>query len=156
MKESVLAKPREPWQVDQWALAIRWYLRWVENRYESGGEVRTLEERVRMAVETAGARRELALRTRETYGQHAGRFTRWTGDASEAGKEMRSSNLFSPEGTMDISRWCKPPGSGVSPEIPPRQGRRNGCVTHRLRRIPSPLPGLEWKWTASPAARATG
>lgn len=54
-KEAVLAKPREPWQTEQWAMAIRWYLRWVENRHQSGGEVRTLEERVRMAVEKAGA-----------------------------------------------------------------------------------------------------
>jgi hypothetical protein len=23
-KESVLAKPREPWQTEQWAMAIRW------------------------------------------------------------------------------------------------------------------------------------
>jgi integron integrase len=94
-KESVLAKPREPWQTEQWAMAIRWYLRWVENRYETGGEVRTLEERVRMAVEKAGARRGLALRTRETYGQHAGRFARWTGDAGEVRKPERARDYLS-------------------------------------------------------------
>lgn len=94
-KESVLAKPRQPWQAEQWAMAIRWYLRWVENRYESGGEVRTLEERVRMAVEKAGARRGLALRTRETYGQHAGRFARWTGDAGEVRKPERARDYLS-------------------------------------------------------------
>lgn len=49
-KESVLAKPREPWQVDQWAMAIRWYLRWLRHRRETDGEVRTLEERVRAAA----------------------------------------------------------------------------------------------------------
>jgi integron integrase len=94
-RESVLAKPREPWQTEQWAMAIRWYLRWVENRYESGGEVRTLEERVRMAVEKAGARRGLALRTRETYGQHAGRFARWAGDAGEVRKPERARDYLS-------------------------------------------------------------
>ena len=94
-KESVLAKPREPWQTEQWAMAIRWYLRWVENRYESGGEVRTLEERVRIAVEKAGARRGLALRTRETYGQHAGRFARWTGDAAEVRKPESARDYLS-------------------------------------------------------------
>lgn len=94
-KESVLAKPREQWQTEQWTMAIRWYLRWVENRYESGGEVRTLEERVRMAVERAGARRGLAVRTRETYAQHAGRFARWTGDAVEVRKPERARDYLS-------------------------------------------------------------
>ena len=46
-KEQVRAKPREKWQLDQWGAAIRWYLRWLEHRYETGGEVRRLEERVR-------------------------------------------------------------------------------------------------------------
>lgn len=39
-KEQVLSKPREKWQTEQWAVAIRWNLRWLENRYEAGGEVR--------------------------------------------------------------------------------------------------------------------
>lgn len=94
-KQSVLVRPRETWQMDQWAAAIRWYLRWMENRYEAGGEVRTLEERVRMAVEKAGARRGLALRTRETYGQHAGRFARWTGDAGEVRKPEKARDYLS-------------------------------------------------------------
>ena len=82
-KEQVLSKPREKWQKEQWVMAIRWYLRWLENRHETGGEVRTLEERVRLAVERAGARRGLAPRTRETYGQRVAAFARWTGDARE-------------------------------------------------------------------------
>ena len=49
-KESVLARPREPWQTEQWTAAIRWYLRWLENRYVAGGEVRTLEERALAAA----------------------------------------------------------------------------------------------------------
>jgi len=79
-KEQVLAKPREKWQTEQWAMAIRWYLRGLENRYESGGEVRTLEERVRMAVQKVGTRRGLAPRTRETYGQRVAAYARWAGD----------------------------------------------------------------------------
>jgi hypothetical protein len=94
-KESVMARPREPWQAEQWAGAIRWYLRWLENRYETGGEVRSLEERVRMAVEKAGARRGLALRTRETYGRHAGQFARWTGDAREVRKPEKGRDYLS-------------------------------------------------------------
>lgn len=30
-KAQVLSKPREPWQKDQWAQAIRWYLKWLSS-----------------------------------------------------------------------------------------------------------------------------
>jgi integron integrase len=95
-KESVQARPREAWQAEQWAGAIRWYLRWLENRHETGGEVRGLEERVRMAVEKAGARRGLARRTRETYGRHAGQFARWAGT---------SRDVRLPEKARDYLSW---------------------------------------------------
>lgn len=94
-KESVLVRSREPWQAEQWAGAIRWYLRWLENQYEAGGEVRSLEERVRMAVEKAGARRGLARRTRETYGRHAGQFARWTGTALEVRQPEKARDYLS-------------------------------------------------------------
>ena len=45
-------------------------------------------------------------------------------------------NLRCPGGTMEISRWCKPPVSD-SRSDEPRQGRRNGVA-----RFPSALPGL--------------
>jgi len=84
--EQVKSKPRENWQTEQWAVAIRWYLRWLDNRNVAGGEVRTLEERVRMAVDKVGTRRGLLPRTRETYGQRVSAYARWVGDA----KEMRN------------------------------------------------------------------
>ncbi len=66
-----MAKDREAWQLEQWAGAIQWYLRWLKYRQETGAELRSLDERVRRAVESAGARRGLARRTRETYGRWA-------------------------------------------------------------------------------------
>lgn len=67
-KEQVKVKERPAWQLEQWTAAIEWYLRWVKNTGERGDETRTLEERVRDAVERAGCRRGLARLTRETYG----------------------------------------------------------------------------------------
>ena len=32
-REQVMAKPRDPWQLEQWGAAIRWYLRWLEHRH---------------------------------------------------------------------------------------------------------------------------
>ena len=85
-KDQVKSKARENWQTEQWAVAIRWYLRWLDNRHVTGGEVRTLEERVRLAVDQVGTRRGLLPRTRETYGQRVAAYARWVGDA----KEMRN------------------------------------------------------------------
>ncbi|MCB1130615.1 MAG: integron integrase [Verrucomicrobiae bacterium] len=79
-REAVLARTREAWQLEQWAAAIRWYLRWLENTRAAGGEVRSLPERVRDAVYRAGARRGLAPRTRETYSRWAASFALWAGD----------------------------------------------------------------------------
>lgn len=82
-REQVLSKAREPWQLDQWCGAIQWYLRWLKYRQETGGEIRSLEERVRRAVDGAGARRGLARTTRETYGRWAAGYARWIGSARE-------------------------------------------------------------------------
>jgi integrase len=79
-KEAVLTRTRESWQLEQWGAAIRWYLRWLENQRATGGEVRSLRERVRDAVNRAGARRGLAPRTRETYGRWAAAFAGWVGN----------------------------------------------------------------------------
>jgi hypothetical protein len=86
-KAQVLAKEREPWQLDRWAEAMRWYLEWlshapVANPKEALGQ--TVEARVRTAVDRAGARRGLARRTRQTYAGWAGRFARWAGEARAA------------------------------------------------------------------------
>ena len=49
-----------------------------------------------MAVESAGARRGLARRTRQTYGRHAGQFARWAVDAREVRR---------PEKGRDYPSW---------------------------------------------------
>ncbi len=93
-KEQVKTKPRENWQTEQWAVAIRWYLRWLDNRHVTGGEVRTLEERVRNAVERVGTRRGLLPRTRETYGQRVAAYARWVGDAQEMRNPKRGRDFL--------------------------------------------------------------
>ncbi len=75
----VMGRKREPWQLDQWAQAFRWLLKWLRHA-KSDGETRSLEERVRDAVDRAGSRRGLARRTRQTYAGWAGRFCRWARD----------------------------------------------------------------------------
>lgn len=94
-REQVLVKPREKWQKEQWTSAIRWYLRWLENQHERGGEVRTLEERVKMAVERVGSRRGLAPRSRQTYGQRVAAYARWVGDAKEVRDPQRARDYLS-------------------------------------------------------------
>jgi integron integrase len=83
-KSQVLSRAREPWQKDQWAQAIRWYLKWLGFCEESGHSGLSVEERVRLAVDQAGGRRGLARKTRQTYAGWAGRFARWAGDEKSA------------------------------------------------------------------------
>jgi hypothetical protein len=64
-KAQVLTKPREQWQLDQWTEAMRWYLGWLDACRRNGGSGKSLPERLRTAVYSAGARRGLALKTRE-------------------------------------------------------------------------------------------
>ena len=49
-------------------------------RAAKGGEVRSLPERLRDAVDRAGARQGKSMRTRETYGRWAAMFAVWAGD----------------------------------------------------------------------------
>jgi integron integrase len=95
-RESVMARTREAWQLEQWGAAIRWYLRWLEHQTAKGGEVRSLPERVRDAVDRAGARRGLAPRTRETYGRWAAAFAGWAGD---------SRAVMRPDRARDFLTW---------------------------------------------------
>ena len=89
-RAQVLSKPREPWQLDQWAAAMRWYLHWLSCCQAKGGSGLCVEERVRQAVDRAGARRGLALRTRRAYASWAGRFARWAGDERSATDEAKA------------------------------------------------------------------
>ncbi|MEM7602176.1 MAG: integron integrase [Verrucomicrobiota bacterium] len=76
-REQVKAKEREEWQLEQWAAAFQWFLRWLQFCEASGGETVTLPERVKRAVNQAGGRRGLALRTRQTYAGKVAQFAAW-------------------------------------------------------------------------------
>lgn len=76
-RERVRGRPREAWQLEQWAEAMRWLLRWREACSDRGIEGRGVPERMKAAVERAGARRGLARRTRQTYGAWAARYGTW-------------------------------------------------------------------------------
>jgi integron integrase len=67
-------RERERWQIEQWTAAIQWYLSWLAACAEAGADHRSLAERVRAAVHSAGSRRGLARRTKQCYGAWAARF----------------------------------------------------------------------------------
>ena len=67
-------REREDWQLEQWSEALTWYLKWLENCLQTGGDPRSLAERMRGEVERAGARQGQARRTRQTYGAWAARY----------------------------------------------------------------------------------
>jgi integron integrase len=71
---------REDWQLEQWESAIQWYLNWLRACAEVGADHRSLAERVRAAVDSAGARRGLARRTKQCYGAWAARYAVFAGE----------------------------------------------------------------------------
>jgi integron integrase len=73
-------RSREDWQLEQWADAIQWYLKWLDACAEAGADHRSLPERVRAAVGSACSRRGLALRTKQCYGAWAARFAVFAGE----------------------------------------------------------------------------
>ena len=75
-RQLVLSKERERWQLDGWGEGMGWYLHWLGVCQKAGGDGRSLAERVRGAVDSGGARRGLAVRTRECYRSPAGRHSR--------------------------------------------------------------------------------
>ena len=75
----VQSKERKQWQLDNWAAAIRWYLSWLEICKRAGRNPQSIPERVRHAVDSAGARRGLAKTTRKSYRSWAMRFASWAG-----------------------------------------------------------------------------
>ncbi|MFC7336342.1 tyrosine-type recombinase/integrase [Haloferula chungangensis] len=77
---------REDWQLAQWEAALQWYLDWLEACEEAGADHRSLPERVRMAVYSAGSRVGLARRTKLCYGGWVARFGRFAGGEREAMK----------------------------------------------------------------------
>lgn len=90
-REQVQAKPRKDWQLARWAEAMRWHEAWLGACMKEGREARSLAERMRQAVMRTGARRGLAVRTRETYAGWIARYGEWVGSAREAMDEGRAS-----------------------------------------------------------------
>lgn len=86
-------REREEWQLEQWEEAIRWYLNWLDACQSEGADHRSLAERVRTALHLAGARRGLALRTKQCYGAWAARFAVFAGDEQEVIK-VETANRF--------------------------------------------------------------
>ncbi len=74
---------REDWQLQQWGDAIQWYLNWLGACDEAGADHRSLAERLRMAARSAGSRRGLAPRTKQSYGAWAARYAVFAGDERE-------------------------------------------------------------------------
>jgi len=74
---------REGWQLEQWGDAVQWYLNWLSACSEAGADHRSLPERLRSAVHSAGARRGLALRTKQCYGAWAARYAVFAGNDRE-------------------------------------------------------------------------
>ncbi len=72
-------REREKWQLAQWADAVQWYLNWLSACSETGADHRSLPERVRLAVYSAGARRGLLKRTKQCYGAWAARYAKFAG-----------------------------------------------------------------------------
>lgn len=76
-------REREPWQLEQWEAAIRWYLDWLEACSQANADHRSLPERLRAAVRAAGARRGLARRTKQSYSAWVARYGKFAGGERE-------------------------------------------------------------------------
>ena len=78
-RECAKRKEQPAWRLRQWSEAISWYLGWLELCRKSGGTGKSIAERLKDAVHGAGARRGLALRTRQTYAGWVARFGAYAG-----------------------------------------------------------------------------
>ncbi|MGJ8633806.1 MAG: integron integrase [Luteolibacter sp.] len=79
-QEITKVKSRPDWQLRQWSEAIRWYLGWLEICRKSGGDGKSVPERLKAAVHSAGARRGLALKTRQSYAGWVARYGAFVND----------------------------------------------------------------------------
>lgn len=95
-RDEVLGKgrQREPWQLEQWEDAIKWYLAWLDACAEEGGDHRSLRERVRAATNSACSRRGHALRTKETYGGWLARYAAFAGTDREVMREETATRFL--------------------------------------------------------------
>jgi integron integrase len=81
-QQAVKSKAREEWQLRQWAEAMRWFLSWLKLCQDQGGDGLGIPERLKRAVQKTGARRGLAVRTRDTYASWLARFGVYAGSES--------------------------------------------------------------------------
>jgi len=88
-------RQREPWQLEQWEDAIKWYLKWLEACEEGEADHRSLRERVRAAVNAAGSRRGLELSTKQCYGRWAARYAAFAGDERAVMREETATRFLS-------------------------------------------------------------
>jgi len=79
-------RKRELWQLEQWESAIQWYLNWLSACEEANADHRSLPERLRAAVNSAGARRGHARRTKQCYGAWLARYGSFAKDDRDAMK----------------------------------------------------------------------
>jgi site-specific recombinase XerD len=95
-RDEVLGKGRrrEPWQLEQWEDAIQWYLNWLDACAEEGVDHRSLPERVRAAVNSAGSRRGLEPRTKQCYRLWAARYARFAGDERAVMREETATRFL--------------------------------------------------------------
>jgi integron integrase len=85
---------REEWQLQQWQAAVQWYLNWLEACAEVGADHRSLAERVRAAVHSAGSRRGLARRTKQCYGGWVARYAVFAGEEREVMRVATASRFL--------------------------------------------------------------
>jgi len=67
-------RTREAWQLEQWGSAVQWYLNWLDACAAANADHRSLPERLRVAVNSAGARRGHARKTKQCYGASLARY----------------------------------------------------------------------------------
>ena len=77
-------REREPWQLEQWTAAIQWYLNWLDACKLAQADHRSLPERLRAAMVSAGARRGHARRTKICYGAWLARYGAFAKDERAA------------------------------------------------------------------------
>lgn len=87
-------RPREAWQLEEWEHAVRWYLDWLAACAEAGADHRSLPERVRAAVRSAGGRRGLARRTKQCYGAWAARYAAFANDERDVMDEKTATRFL--------------------------------------------------------------
>lgn len=86
-------REREPWQLDQWNGAIQWYLNWLHACEEAHVDHRSLPERLRAAVVSAGSRLGHARRTKQCYGAWLARYGAFA-KSDRAAMEVETATRF--------------------------------------------------------------